>query len=126
MNPRVKSLWLEALRSGQYNYGRLRIRQTHDGTVQHCVLGVLADLYCKETGKDFAALFGGEADDAVVLPDEVFEWAEIGQYMEEPLDGIPFDFDAPELWLGEYISALNDETIHGNYDLAAKFIEGHV
>ncbi len=47
MNPDVKKKWVEALKSGEYKkgYGALR-----DHTDRFCCLGVLCDLYRKETG----------------------------------------------------------------------------
>lgn len=47
MNPEVKDKWLTALRSGKYEQGKQRL-QTADG--KFCCLGVLCDLYAKETG----------------------------------------------------------------------------
>ena len=46
MNPRVKKLWLEALRSGAYTQGRHQLRSGNS----YCCLGVLCDLHSKETG----------------------------------------------------------------------------
>lgn len=45
----VKEKWLAALRSEEYEQctGRLRIRDTN----QYCCLGVLCDVYAKETGE---------------------------------------------------------------------------
>jgi hypothetical protein len=45
MNPKVKKLWLEALRGGQYQQGSKRLRDKQD---HFCVLGVLCDLYVKQ------------------------------------------------------------------------------
>jgi hypothetical protein len=47
MNQEIKKLWIDALTSGDYQQGRLRLR-TVDG--RYCCLGVLCDLYRKETG----------------------------------------------------------------------------
>lgn len=53
MNPEVKALWLEALRSGRYRQGRGRLRTTNpDGSNNYCCLGVLCDLYDKVHGED--------------------------------------------------------------------------
>ena len=52
MNRQIKDKWITALRSGEYNQdsdgGYLK---TCDG---YCCLGVLCDLYVKETGKEWA------------------------------------------------------------------------
>lgn len=50
MNPEVKAKWLEALRSGKYKQGKFMLRNQYDG---YCCLGVLCDLYGKETGVEF-------------------------------------------------------------------------
>lgn len=53
MNPEVKALWLEALRSGRYQQGRGRLRTANpDGSSNYCCLGVLCDLYDKVHGED--------------------------------------------------------------------------
>lgn len=46
MNPRIKQLWLDALRSGDYEQGTGRLRTGN----RFCCLGVLCDLHSKETG----------------------------------------------------------------------------
>lgn len=53
MNPEVKTLWLEALRSGRYQQGRGRLRTVDMvGENRYCCLGVLCDLYDKVHGED--------------------------------------------------------------------------
>lgn len=45
MNPEIKAQWLEALRSGEYIQGSLRLKwKDHGGPTQYCCLGVLCDL----------------------------------------------------------------------------------
>ena len=44
MNPRVKKLWVAALRSGQYRQGRHQLRT---GNNCFCVLGVLCNLHAR-------------------------------------------------------------------------------
>lgn len=48
MNTQVKEKWLQALRSGEYPQGRNVLRSGDKG---FCVMGVLCDLYAKETGQ---------------------------------------------------------------------------
>jgi hypothetical protein len=48
MNPEVKAKWIAALESGEYKKGKLALRDKDDS---FCCLGVLCDLYAKETGK---------------------------------------------------------------------------
>lgn len=49
MNPEIKSLWVDALRSGEYGQttGRLRHSYGEDTPSEYCCLGVLCDLYDK-------------------------------------------------------------------------------
>lgn len=44
MNPEVKALWLNALRSGEYQQGTGKLKQTYGGDQRYCCLGVLCDL----------------------------------------------------------------------------------
>lgn len=72
MNERIKKLWVEALRSGEYpqTSGCLR-----DGK-GFCCLGVLCDLFSKETGQNWDNHHFLERSDA--LPKEVSDWAGLG------------------------------------------------
>lgn len=75
MNPKVKKLWIEALRSGKYKQGIKRLRTVKN---RYCCLGVLCDLYAKEHGKRWSRdtmgewVLGMERD---YPPDSVIEWA---------------------------------------------------
>jgi len=44
MNPEVKKLWIEALRSGNYSQGKFSLRTKDD---KYCCLGVLCELAVK-------------------------------------------------------------------------------
>lgn len=45
MNQEIKAQWLQALRSGDYTQGVLRLRiSAGDGQLRHCCLGVLCDV----------------------------------------------------------------------------------
>ena len=46
MNKKVKQLWLEALRSGEYKQGETQLRKGN----KYCCLGVLCDIYRKNFG----------------------------------------------------------------------------
>jgi hypothetical protein len=51
VNERVKKLWVEALRSGEYKQTRGKLKhQTEDGGLEHCCLGVLCEIHDKEMG----------------------------------------------------------------------------
>lgn len=66
MNQIIKDKWLKALRSGEYKQGYGHLRQD-DGCF--CVMGVLCDLYTKETGCVNSNPYHAD--------NEVYEWAEI-------------------------------------------------
>lgn len=75
MNPEVKQMWLEALRSGRYKQdtGYLRIENGY------CCLGVLCDLYPKANWEivEGEYSFFGESQ---FLTKEVAEWASLKGY----------------------------------------------
>lgn len=85
MNAKVKRWWLKALRSGKYNQGRCFLRLNGD----YCCLGVLCDVYQKQTGKGEwrdRVFFDGAGDDSSgYLPRAVQEWA--GLSVSNPLLG---------------------------------------
>jgi hypothetical protein len=81
MKPEIKALWLDALRSGEYEQGRNKLHTWDDeGVERFCCLGVLCDLavqngveipiveddddkmYCYDTEVEF-------------LPEAVMEWS---------------------------------------------------
>lgn len=74
MNKRVKKLWLEALRSGDYKQGKLKLRNDDN---EFCCLGVLCDLYAKEHGKRWGKRNGSITFMLLsgVPPNKVWEWA---------------------------------------------------
>lgn len=83
MDQRVKTLWVTALRSGEYEQGRHTLRKGD----QFCCLGVLCDLAVKE-GVIPAPVAGLSVDDRQVwtygeadtlLPHEVVAWAQLFQ-----------------------------------------------
>lgn len=76
MNKRIKELWIEALRSGDYKQGKGLLRNEND---EFCCLGVLTNLYALEHPE----IAKQETDPtrflkcSGYLPIEVAEWAEI-------------------------------------------------
>lgn len=85
MNPRIKELWLEALRSGEYAQGKHELQTTNG---KFCCLGVLCEIAVKEGVIDPAApdtiddmptiglYYGPEGNrECVALPDVVEKWA---------------------------------------------------
>ena len=86
MNPRIKEMWLAALRSGEYEQGVGVLRSTANvDRPEFCCLGVLCDLHAKETGTSWGTdADGGEAGEDVYylgytmfLPPEVMDWADL-------------------------------------------------
>jgi len=83
MNKRIKKLWIKALRSGKYEQGKKLLRVSN-GDDRFCCLGVLCEVYRKDTGdgswnehnKAWFETSNG-ADDSE-LPFAVQEWAELG------------------------------------------------
>lgn len=93
MNPEVKTLWVQALRSGEYPQGKGRLNRTHSLTdmqpTGYCCLGVLCDVYNKNTGKGkwvpnrtFGYTFVAAPNDmsATAVPHTVAGWAGLNQY----------------------------------------------
>lgn len=93
MNPEVKTLWVQALRSGEYQQGTGRLNRTDSltQTTGYCCLGVLCDVYNKNTGKGkwvpdrrgvFGNAFVAASNDmsATTLPNAVTEWSGLNQY----------------------------------------------
>lgn len=85
MNPEIKAKWVAALRSGEYQQGRERLRAAND---KFCCLGVLCDIHSKETGTPWQY---GDIDRNVYcgktafLPESVADWAElthVGPYIQ--------------------------------------------
>ena len=95
MNPEIKTLWIEALESGEYKQGRGFLRKGDE----FCCLGVLCDIAVKEG----AITVESRNDDDVVfydgsptmLPESVADWSEV------PYDGALSEF-------GESLWELND------------------
>jgi hypothetical protein len=91
MNARIKQLWLDALRSGNYSQWQGRLRNGDS----FCCLGVLCDLHRKETG---AGRWTSVADERsyelpdnssiaeFYLPTEVAIWAGIADAEDNPDD----------------------------------------
>jgi hypothetical protein len=82
VNPDIKTLWVNALRSGEYTkgHGQLFEKGRHEDPDRHCALGVLAE----EAGKagvltiDPLALDHtrfGPIDNHFYIPSAVAEWA---------------------------------------------------
>lgn len=86
MNKDIKKKWISALRSGEYKQAHHRLMRVRNEEKSYCCLGVLTDLFHKETGKGewilkeipnaSAGIFKiGHFENETVLPLEVIEWA---------------------------------------------------
>lgn len=74
MNAKIKRKWVSALRSGDYTQGKNKL--AHRGS--YCCLGVLCDLYTKETGKKWRDR-KDEDYQQEQLPKAVQEWADLDE-----------------------------------------------
>lgn len=78
MDPEIKERWCAALESEQYQQGQDWLRKDD----RFCCLGVLCDLYAKETGEPWMArdrmyaFMGASA----CLPERVIAWAGLTNY----------------------------------------------
>ncbi len=98
MNPEVKTQWCKALESGEYAQTEGML---HDAT-GYCCLGVLCDLYAKQTGAEWVP---GEGDNLEMygadesLPSKVMAWA--GLKNPNPLVNVGGEIES--------LATLNDE-----------------
>lgn len=106
MNPRVKKLWVDALRSGEYEQCSGVLANLDDpDKPAYCCLGVLCEVAIKDglyvETKDesnrhrmwLRRFYDGKDTQ---LPRSVWEWAELDSqnpvlFQEEDVDGRPFD-----------------------------------
>jgi hypothetical protein len=101
VNPEVKTKWLAALRSGEFEQGAVRLKtEVRDGTSKFCCLGVLCELHDKEHGceQSYESISGE-------LPDHVRDWAGLSE--NNPYMNQPVSFAYPKEWR-THISVLND------------------
>lgn len=98
MNPEIKSLWLAALRSGEYQQGRERLY--HHG--KRCCLGVLCELAFQARVTTFDPVLERYGNEPHGLPKEVRTWA--GLTVRYPVVN------------GMDITVLNDGDKHGSID----------
>lgn len=94
MNPEIKKLWVEALRSGEYKQGKGYLKDVTGDEPAYCCLGVLTDLCAKERGLRWGRTeyFDGRKvqefhDTKYFLPRPVREWSGLG--IEAPI--VAFD-----------------------------------
>ena len=87
MNKNIKTKWLEALRSGEYQQAQRNLKRGDS----LCCLGVLCDIHAKETNNTWKPhSIGNRSDYSYIgkygeLPNEVIVWA--GLNNSEPIVG---------------------------------------
>ena len=113
MKQEGKEKWVAALRSGEYKQGAGCLRSKDN---YYCCLGVLADLYSKDTGVPWEAPVGGQNSYAVhqqsgILPIEVAEWADIrdeaGKF--DPCPVVVIRNEGEDIKVYECLTGLNDD-----------------
>lgn len=129
MNERIKKLWVEALRSGEYKQARGALNRPPEGIAQpgYCCLGVLCDLFRKDTGRgrwirpnklhehvmDFETVDedGDATTECSHLPREVVEWA--GLTDNDPIldEGIESELELEDAEYPGRCSAMNDDGV---------------
>lgn len=125
MNPKIKALWLTALRSGSYAQGHGYLRRAYpSGNDRYCCLGVLCDIaqrhnkitppepdYEPTPLNPHPPFLYGDADS--YLPNAVAEWANLD--VNPHIDAEPNYLDGLEL------AELNDQGL--TFDQIADLIE---
>jgi hypothetical protein len=87
MKKDIKDIWVTALRSGKYEQGKEALRRSND---KFCCLGVLCDLFQKETGRaewEGGGIYYKMDNEAAYLISDVTEWSGMqstdGRFMYE-------------------------------------------
>lgn len=102
MNKVVKRLWIEALRSGDYEQGPFALERGAVGALKHCCLGVLCrvaissglDLPVARRVRDDDYTAFGDIQTTSMLPSEVIAWAGL-------------DYPDPFVYAGDDLRALS-------------------
>jgi hypothetical protein len=127
MNPRIKQLWLDALRSGDYaqGTGALKAPSLIAGNAdEYCCLGVLCDLHAKETRSEWGLGSRHYLGVCGYLPKEVVEWAELSGHSRlrkepGPDTGVPiYDINIDSM-SGDTLTSYNDNDGASFTDIAA-------
>jgi hypothetical protein len=129
MNADIKARWLENLASGEYKKGQRTLRSRDN---EFCCLGVLCDMYHKETGKGAWNETGGfniSADpekaywkwEYSLLPTIVAEWAGLASVnpVVKNTAQVKFIVDGDEVPSKVTLASVNDRTETFEYVIAA-------
>lgn len=119
MNKEIKEKWLEALRSGEYKQARSTLR-IYDN---YCCLGVLCNIYHKETGngewkalyEDVFRFYSPNDNERYTLTTDIINWAGLNENVN-PRNPI-VKYKEQE----EFLATLNDNGI--SFDNLANIIE---
>jgi len=78
----IANKWIKALRSDEYNQGIEQLCKETEGGDYFCCLGILAELYCKETGAVWKSTNGNLTihDSLVYIPIQVSDWAGMASF----------------------------------------------
>lgn len=93
MKPEIRDQWIAALLSGNYKQTQAQLRSVANPDC-YCCLGVLTDLYLKDTHQDWMLQAGVDEENPdqkhylchnhyLDIPPEVVEWA--GMYERDPV-----------------------------------------
>jgi len=119
MNPRIKQIWLDALRSGEYKQTTGNLRDING----FCCLGVLCDLQAQERSTNWVQRIGryelyGEYQ---TLPLSVQEWAGLDNDIGGMVD-FEYEKDGVMYVKSESLPEIND-TWNKNFNEIADLIE---
>lgn len=109
MNQEIKTKWITALLSGDYQQGKGALARVGGDDVQYCCLGVLCDIAYKEGVVERVELVGDEGanyyrygEEYGVLPDVVRRWAGIDSGEGNPMLGDPITGSRTSLaWMND-------------------------
>ncbi len=92
LDPKIKKMWLDALRSGEYEQGRGHLKQPikdfgeADTKFCHCCLGVLGELLIKEElFEDLRWDLGDDGREYDTVPDMVYKDHKSAEFLPAPL-----------------------------------------
>lgn len=110
----IKFRWVEALRSGRYQQGRIRLHFREGGKDRFCCLGVLCDLAVQDKvidepsfSRHSHAFEYGPDKELALLPHQVIEWAGLSDQCPSVM-GADFSNQCPTI-MGNTLTVLNDD-----------------
>lgn len=135
MKLKIAQKWVEALRSGKYRQGKMALKtKSKRGTVRHCCLGVLCELYNKNHKNKLKVKKNTNPCDQIegspnttvfeydsypkTLPDKVKNWAGIDENTGQFLRGDGYEVKNQKLF---HLADMNDQG--ASFKEIANFIE---